>query len=93
MSSFVTPSDVKKLMIANKDVGKITKVVPDMIATAADAFIEEILRKASNDGASTSITSEDIKRVIKSDRQYDFLMKFVDQLPTEESLVVKPKKE
>jgi len=68
----VQPSQVKKIMKANKRVGKISKGMPDVIAYAAELFAFDLIQKALGD-RTAEVNPGAIARVIKTHKEYAFL--------------------
>jgi hypothetical protein len=68
----IQPSQAKKVLKANKLVGKLTKGIPDVIAYATEQFLIDLVNLATNNGAN-DLRPEEIARVIQSHPEYQFL--------------------
>lgn len=69
-------SRIKKIMLSNEDIGKITPSTPIVIGKAVDLFLSEILsdivKNIRNDN-NTKITEDDLSAIINKNEKYGFL--------------------
>lgn len=92
----IQASVAKKIMKANKDVGKKTKEVPPLIVSTAELFIQEMVQKLTSESNSNEIQLDDIVKLIQSNQQYDFLISSIPDIQacaTEEKKKGKPQAE
>mgnify|MGYP001120298637 CR=1 FL=1 len=78
--SAIQPAVAKKILKANKDVGKFKKEIPQLVVSTAELFINEMIEKLAARGATKEIKIEDIIQLINSDPQYDFLMSSIPEI-------------
>ena len=75
----IAPSAFKKMLKANKSVGKFKKGIPILGASTGEIFItqffEDVLKNSSDD-----VTVDDIIKVINSNKEYDFLISSIDKI-------------
>lgn len=87
--TIIQASVAKKILKANKDVGKQKQGVPALIVSAAELFVEEMVKKLNADPNSSEIKIENIIKLIQSEPQYDFL---ISSIPDIQSCSVEEKK-
>lgn len=87
--TIIQPSVAKKILKANKDVGKHKKEVPPLIVSAAELFVEEMVQKLNASTNSPEIQLDDIIKLIQKEPQYDFL---ISSIPNIQSCSVDDKK-
>ena len=75
-----TPSQIKRMMKQNEDIGKVAQAVPAMLGRALELFSTMLVQKAGevtqSRGAKT-LTQEHVVVVIKEDPRLDFLSHLV----------------
>jgi hypothetical protein len=75
----IQPSFAKKVLKANRKVGKTSKGVPDLISWATELFLLDLVKRVTHDGT-TDLRSEEIARVIQSTPEYEFLLIILPQV-------------
>jgi len=75
----VQPATLKKILKADKEVGKVSQPVYKLMATAMDMFIQDLLGKMLS-GDSLELTPELLENVIKNDPHYDFLLSLLPKI-------------
>lgn len=78
--TIIQPSVAKKILKANKDVGKFKKEVPPLIVSTAELFVEEMIQKLNENPNSSEIQIDDIIKLIQTDPQYDFLISSIPDI-------------
>jgi hypothetical protein len=73
------PVFAKKVLKANKKVGKLTKGVPDLISYATELFVLDLVKRSTQDGTS-DLRADDIAQLIQSTPEYAFLLPLLPKL-------------
>lgn len=71
-------SRIKKIMLTNEDIGKISPATPIVLGRALDQFLCEIIsesEKIVKGSGSNKITDNEIDEVINTHKKYAFLRK------------------
>lgn len=69
-------SRIKKIMLSNEDIGKITPSTPVVLGRALELFLTDILTEAAKvckSSGGTKIGASDIQTVIDGNERYGFL--------------------
>ena len=78
----IKPSNLKDLLQANKEIGKLSNGVPILCAAACEEFVKELIKSSVNEDQ-TSVDLEKLIHVISTEKKYDFLLPFVPQFQEE----------
>jgi len=75
---------IKRIMQADDDVGKVAQVTPTAVSKALELFMISLVTKAATEARTKSakkVTAAHLKKVIMSDKQFDFLESIVAKVP------------
>lgn len=75
----IQPSLAKKLLRANKNVGKLSGGIPDIVAYTGELFLADLIKKVTKDGT-TALTAAALADTIESNKEYDFLLPLVPEI-------------
>jgi hypothetical protein len=75
----IQPAIAKKMLKANRRVGKITKGIPDLISYTAELFIADLIEKLRT-GDKEEVTLDQIVNAIETQKEYDFLLPLVPSI-------------
>ena len=76
---FIQPALAKRMLKANKKVGKLTKGVPDVVAFAGEVFLSELVEKTTKNGT-TELSALALAETIKANQEYDFLLPLIPEI-------------
>ena len=98
----ISVARVKKMMQANKEIGKIADKTPLAIAKALELFIKDIIDMSSEKAKSTTepsantnwykITPSHVKEVVEAEEKFSFLTTLVKDIPSIEESKSKKKR-
>ena len=80
----------KKMMKANKDVGKLTKGIPELVAYTGELFLAELIAKVTENGQK-ELTPATILETIEKNKEYDFLIPIVPFIQEQVQALSHPK--